>query len=147
MNIDPRITEIRDCLYRVAVKAIIVHKNKVLLVRDDPDDRWSFPGGGIDYGETAKSALLRELEEELGVEQKLIFTDFRTIAITAGHVKEGIPRVNIYFSVNLNPRDIKHGKDVVELKWFDLKEFNVADFDQSNGDMTELFQIIQRLLS
>ncbi len=30
------------------------------------DNEWSFAGGGVDEGETAEQAVIRELEEELG---------------------------------------------------------------------------------
>lgn len=66
MKINPRLTEIGDCLYRIAVKAIIVKDGKVLLVKEQDDEWWSFPGGGIDYGESTEHALGRELPEELG---------------------------------------------------------------------------------
>jgi len=46
---------------------------RILLIRSsDPADRakphwWELPGGGIDHGETAEHAILRELSEEAGV--------------------------------------------------------------------------------
>ncbi len=43
---DPRLFEISDCLYRVAVKAIIIKDGKLLLVKEDDDEFWSLPGGG-----------------------------------------------------------------------------------------------------
>ena len=30
-------------------------------------DFWSFPGGGLEHGETARECLTREIEEEIGV--------------------------------------------------------------------------------
>ncbi len=37
-----------------------------LGLRNDINDVWQFPQGGIDEGESPKEALLRELEEEIG---------------------------------------------------------------------------------
>jgi ADP-ribose pyrophosphatase YjhB (NUDIX family) len=54
--IDPRLTEIDNALYRISAKAIIVKHDKILLVREKDDDWWSFPGGGVDYGESVHQA-------------------------------------------------------------------------------------------
>ncbi|MFS4460112.1 (deoxy)nucleoside triphosphate pyrophosphohydrolase [Bdellovibrio sp. HCB2-146] len=44
---------------------------KILIVRRGPDQsgagHWEFPGGKIEVGEAPEQALLREIEEELGI--------------------------------------------------------------------------------
>ncbi|CAA6815841.1 MAG: Adenosine (5')-pentaphospho-(5'')-adenosine pyrophosphohydrolase (EC [uncultured Campylobacterales bacterium] len=58
--------------YRPNVAAIILSpsyplESKIFIAkRNDLEDAWQFPQGGIDEGEDAKTALLRELEEEIG---------------------------------------------------------------------------------
>ncbi len=54
---------------RVRVAAIIVRDDSILLVRHQRDDKtyWLLPGGGIEYGESAGDALVRELMEEASV--------------------------------------------------------------------------------
>ena len=53
------------------VVAVIRRSDRYLLVRRGPAipaaDWWCFPGGGIDPGESEVEALVRELDEELGI--------------------------------------------------------------------------------
>lgn len=53
--------------------AALVDTDGRILVQKRPEDRpmaglWEFPGGKCEDGETPESALIRELEEELGIE-------------------------------------------------------------------------------
>lgn len=62
----------------VGVAAIIINKkNEVLFQLRGPKAKnerglWKLPGGAIEYGETAKQALQRELKEELGIEVTIV---------------------------------------------------------------------------
>lgn len=53
------------------VLAWLVRDGRVLLTRRPPGTPlaglWEFPGGKVEAGETPQAALIRELEEEIGV--------------------------------------------------------------------------------
>lgn len=53
---------------RVSVKAVIIRRGQVLLVRnrDELGDWYMLPGGGQAHGETLEQALKRECLEEVG---------------------------------------------------------------------------------
>ncbi len=68
--------------FRPNVAAIIVspkypQTSEIFVAeRSDIPEAWQFPQGGIDEGETAKEALFRELEEEIGTQDVSIITEY-----------------------------------------------------------------------
>ena len=56
----------------VAVKGVITHNNRVLIIQRSEDDEvgagtWEFTGGKMDFGESLEEALIREAKEEAGL--------------------------------------------------------------------------------
>lgn len=51
--------------YRVC--AVLVHDGRLLVMQDDRSPYYYLPGGRVQLHETAEAAVLRELQEELGV--------------------------------------------------------------------------------
>jgi 8-oxo-dGTP diphosphatase len=133
MQIDPRLKEISDCLYRLAIKAVIVNDRKILLVREQDDEWWSLPGGGIDHGEDIQQALARELLEELGVGQDAIRADYKVLFVTVGALVDGIPKANLFYRVEVPAADIKKTKHVTEYSWFTADELPDLDLSPSTG--------------
>jgi ADP-ribose pyrophosphatase YjhB (NUDIX family) len=58
---------------RVSVKAVVVQRGRILLLRHrDGEGEWySLPGGGQEHGETLCEALVRECLEETGVRVRM----------------------------------------------------------------------------
>lgn len=130
-QIDHRLNDIDDCLYRVAVRALIVQGNKILLVKEAAEKWWAFPGGGVDHGEVIESALIREVEEELGVSPQEISSDFQIEHCTIGNVLNGIPRMNLYIKVSIPESSLKRTEHVTEWGWFGKEDFLKLDLHVS----------------
>jgi 8-oxo-dGTP diphosphatase len=57
----------KNCFYRVSIKALIRNERGEILMVSENNGDFSLPGGGLDYGESARECLRRELHEELAL--------------------------------------------------------------------------------
>lgn len=57
---------------KVDLRAAIFKNNKILLVKEKADKRWTLPGGWADTNETPKEGIEREVFEESGYKVKAI---------------------------------------------------------------------------
>lgn len=130
-NIDSRLDDIDDCLYRVAIRVLIVQGDKVLLVKEAEDDWWALPGGGVDHGETVASSLVREVEEELGVPAEAVTSDFQIVYYTIGNVVNAIPRMNLFFKASVPEESLGQTDHISEWSWFTKDEFLNAELHTS----------------
>lgn len=71
----------------IAMKALILHEHKILLVKRSCTDSispesWEFVGGKLEFGEDLEEGLIREIQEETGltvhIEKMLYATTFKT---------------------------------------------------------------------
>lgn len=60
---------------RFVVAALILRGDEVLICQRRADQamalKWEFPGGKVETGESSEQALIRELEEELGISAQI----------------------------------------------------------------------------
>ena len=56
--------------YRVC--AMMISDGKILAMRDERSPYYYLPGGRVAMGETAQNAVIREVQEELGITPKII---------------------------------------------------------------------------
>ncbi|QYO76440.1 (deoxy)nucleoside triphosphate pyrophosphohydrolase [Devosia salina] len=59
----------------LVVACALVDADRRVLIAQRPEGKsmaglWEFPGGKVEHGETPEAALIRELDEELGIETR-----------------------------------------------------------------------------
>ena len=61
-----------DGRFNYRVCAIIIHENKLLVMKDEHSPYFYLPGGRVKLHETAEQAMLRELKEELKIDSDIV---------------------------------------------------------------------------
>ena len=140
MDIDPRLNDIDDCLYRVAVRVLLMQDDKVLLIREH-EGWWAFPGGGVDHGETVESSLMREINEELGVPTGEIASDFTIAYYNIGNIVSAVPRMNLFFKATVPQASLGRTDHIAEWAWFTKEAFLQLDLHASY-DKARLAEVI-----
>ncbi|MGB0720650.1 MAG: 8-oxo-dGTP diphosphatase MutT [Bdellovibrionales bacterium] len=116
----------------VAAAALINDQNEVLIAQR-PEGKsmaglWEFPGGKVETGETPEFALMRELEEELGIETRP--TCYLPIAF-ASHSYDDFHLLMPLFALRMWQGEPK-AKEHQALKWvrpLDLNQYPMPDAD------------------
>jgi ADP-ribose pyrophosphatase YjhB (NUDIX family) len=57
---------------KVDVRGALFRDNRVLLVRERVDDKWTVPGGWADVNDSPSSAILKEIEQESGFTARVL---------------------------------------------------------------------------
>ena len=118
------------------VCAVIIKDNLVFCTKRDGKgecaNKWEFPGGKIESGETKEEALLREIKEELNSDIKIkkflttINHEYNTFNLTM--------HVYICELINDNPVLMVH----TECIWCEKKKLKALDFAEADYKFLDL---------
>jgi 8-oxo-dGTP diphosphatase len=136
----------------LSLKAFIVQRNKVLILREAEKyedgynaGTYEIPGGRIDPGEHFKDGLLREIKEEVGL-----------ISVTVGKpffVEEYRPVVKgekwhvvaIYFNCSSDSDKVVLSEDHDSYEWIDPKDYEKYPFKSTAKKAFKEFITIEQL--
>ena len=118
--------------YRVC--AMMISDGKILAMRDDRSPYYYLPGGRVAFGETAENAVIREVQEELGVTPKIV----RPLWLNQAFFTEDVDHLNyhelcIYFLMDISDTDLlargeiftaKEGHRTHVFEWLEFERLN-----------------------
>lgn len=112
-------------------RGVCVRDGKLLLCRAKGGSTTYLPGGHIEFGETGRQALVREIREELGVEARAgAFLG----AVENSFIQHGKPHaeINLVYAVDLSEGELRSQEDWIEFEWCDLDRLDSANLLPSN---------------
>lgn len=111
--------------------AMIISGNKILAMRDERSPYFYLPGGRVAMGETAEQAVVREVQEELGVTPKIA----RPLWLNQAFFTEDVDSLRyhelcIYFLMDISDTNLlekgniftlTEGKHIHTFEWLEFK--------------------------
>lgn len=111
-------------------RGVCVKDGKVLLCRAKGGRSTYLPGGHIEFGETGRTALVREVREELGVDSAAgAFLG----ALENSFLQNGKPHaeINLVYELKLDEgtdaAGVRSQEDWIEFVWHDLDDLDSAN--------------------
>ncbi len=116
----------------VAAAAIIDRKKQILMAQR-PEGKpmaglWEFPGGKVDAGELPEYALMRELEEELGIETRPCCMSGVGFA---SHTYEKFHLLMPVFAIRVWKGE-PQGREGQNLKWMNVQDLYSLDMPEAD---------------
>ena len=111
-------------------RGVCVKDGKLLLCRAKGGKSTYLPGGHIEFGETGRAALVREVKEELGVDSS---TGVFLGALENSFMQNGKPHaeINLIYALELaegtDIENLRSCEDWIEFVWHDLKDLDSAN--------------------
>jgi len=112
-------------------RGVCVRNGKLLLCRAKGGTSTYLPGGHIEFGETGRQALVREVKEELGVESS---TGVFLGVVENAFLQHGKPHaeINLVYALELETGNeewppIKSQEDWIEFEWCELNRLDEAN--------------------
>ncbi len=121
---------------KLDTRAVIFNENKILLVKEN--DKWSLPGGWVDYNETVASNTIKEVREEAGLKVDPI----RIIAIQDRN-KHNLPKYaygicKIFVLCSVISGSFQENIETTESNFFALDDLPVLDEDKNVYDQIQM---------
>jgi ADP-ribose pyrophosphatase YjhB (NUDIX family) len=133
----------------VGVGGVVVWRGRVLLVRRAKPPllgRWTIPGGTVELGETLHEALVREMEEETGleVEPVEVLTVFDRIERVGGEV--AFHHVIVDYLCRLVSGEARAASDALDVAWAAPDDLGPFDLTEKAGTVVrDALRAAQRL--
>ena len=115
--------------WRVGVAGVVVHGERVLLVRHtygQKRGRWAMPGGYTHHHERLDESVVRELREELGLETEVV----DLIGLVTRYTERGGAVYAVFRLRPVSGQPAPDGLEVDRIGWFSAGEIAAMSDDE-----------------
>ena len=106
--------------------AIIYNEDRSKVLLENQGKFYRFPGGRIDFGENSKTAILRELKEELGIDLKLNLKYIAEMVLNISTIR--YHEIGFYFMTFISEKMISNNFDSLDddnhFEWVNVSELD-----------------------
>ncbi|WP_161597754.1 NUDIX domain-containing protein [Fluviispira multicolorata] len=119
------------------VRGLVINdKNEILLVKHTYMSGWHFPGGGVDKGESPREAIIREVQEEAGINVR----EFPNLIDCYYHKIMGVDDFICFYVIKKFDTQPFKSSEIKEAKWF---SFNDLPYDVSSATRRRLSEFFE----
>ena len=98
-----------------------MHRGAFVLVREKNEDRWILPGGRLQVGEKPEAGLLREIQEELGVDAAV--ESIISVDTYHGGAESKTPKFFVFYRASVLPnQEISIQNEIADVALISKKE-------------------------
>ena len=104
-------------------RGVCVVDGKILLCNEKDGKTTYLPGGHIEFGETGRQALVREIKEELGLASS---TGAFLGVVENSFLQHGKPHaeINLVYELSLAEGEVRAREDWIEFEWRPLTDLD-----------------------
>ena len=131
---------------KVDVRGIALsEENKILLVKESVDGKWSLPGGWGDIGYSPKETIVKEFKEETGLD--VVAKSLLAVFDKKMHPHPPQPFYvyKIVFLCEIVSQKITKGFDVLDVEFFDID--NLPDLSEDRILKSQLEMLYKNILA
>lgn len=111
----------------VLARGVLVHSDQILLCRSLTQRHAYLPGGHVEFGESIRDALVREIEEEIGVTVET--GEFLGLLEHTFHDgKERHAELNVLFRIRGEATDLRSREPQIDFVWQPLSQLGSITF-------------------
>jgi len=129
----------------VDTRGLVLDGERVLLVKESTDARWTLPGGFLEVGQTPSANIVKEVKEESGLDVEVLRLLGVHDNLTNNQPSAAFQSVKLFFHCRLLGGEIAvSGPEILDAGFFPLDALPEMSMQRSTPEQVALFAALAR---